>query len=157
MSKFRTVVVIVMIMLAALNRWPMVAMAQEEPQSVGQGADYEMPISNEEFVTLAALVFAEAGNQDYVGKKLVVDVVLNRVDDPRFPNTIMGVIYQKGQFGPVANGSLKRAFNQVTEECYEAVIDELVNRVDDEIIYFNTGGYQWGTPCYKYGAHYFSK
>ena len=42
---------------------------------------------------LACLVWAEAGNQDLKGKQLVADVVLNRMYDPRFPDTISDVIY----------------------------------------------------------------
>ena len=45
---------------------------------------------------LACIVWAEAGNQDTYGKELVADVVLNRVDDQRFPDTIREVIFQKG-------------------------------------------------------------
>ena len=47
---------------------------------------------------LAKCVQAEAGNQGLLGKRLVVDVILNRVDSDRFPNTIEGVITQSGQF-----------------------------------------------------------
>lgn len=49
---------------------------------------------------LACLVTCEAGNQSYEGKLAVANVVLNRVASSRFPNTISGVIYQSGQFGP---------------------------------------------------------
>ena len=49
---------------------------------------------------LACLVTCEAGNQPYEGKLAVANVVLNRVASSRFPNSISGVIYQSGQFGP---------------------------------------------------------
>ncbi|HBI60391.1 MAG TPA: hypothetical protein DDY31_04125, partial [Lachnospiraceae bacterium] len=39
-------------------------------------------------------------------------VVMNRVASKSFPNTIKKVIYQKGQFSPVRNGSLKKRLKQ---------------------------------------------
>lgn len=118
----------------------------------------EPKISMEELDLLAALVYAEAGNQSFEGKCRVVDVVLNRVDDTRFPNTITEVVYQKNQFGPVSNGALDAAYSKVTDEEYRAVMQEVRKRIDQEILYFCSGGYsQYGTAAYKCGDHYFSK
>lgn len=61
---------------------------------------------------LARLVHAEAAGEPYAGKVAVAVVVLNRVSSSKFPNTINGVIYQKGQFTPVANGAIKKRANQ---------------------------------------------
>lgn len=47
---------------------------------------------------LARLVESEAGNESYETKLMVASVVMNRVADSRFPNSIREVIYQKGQF-----------------------------------------------------------
>lgn len=58
---------------------------------------------------MATLIFCEAGGECYAGKKAVGIIVMNRKKSKSFPNTIKGVIYQKYQFGPVKNGSLKRA------------------------------------------------
>lgn len=55
---------------------------------------------------LARLIEAEAGGEPYVGKVAVGYVVLNRVDSQDFPDTITSVIYQTGQFEPVANGAI---------------------------------------------------
>lgn len=107
---------------------------------------------------LACTVWAEAGNQDVHGKELVADVVLNRVDDPRFPDTIREVIFQKGQFSTVINGALDRAYYNVTQECFDAVSNELLSRNDSEALFFCAGNYSiCGSPLYKYGDHYFSK
>ncbi|MEW6574691.1 MAG: LysM peptidoglycan-binding domain-containing protein [Bacillota bacterium] len=69
-------------------------------------------ISRADFDLLARLVTAEAGSEPYIAKVGVGAVILNRVKDPRFPNTIPGVIYQKYggyyQFEPVANGWINR-------------------------------------------------
>ncbi len=55
---------------------------------------------------LAKLVYAEARGESYKGQVAVAAVVLNRVDSPLFPNTIAGVIYQRGQFSVVADGQI---------------------------------------------------
>lgn len=107
---------------------------------------------------LGCIVWAEAGNQDIHGKELVADVVLNRVDDPRFPDTIREVIFQKGQFSTVKDGALDRAYYNVTQECFDAVSNELLSRNDSEALFFCAGNYSvCGSPLYKYGDHYFSK
>lgn len=113
----------------------------------------------EDLELLAALIHAEAGNQDMTGKRLVADVVLNRVASPKFPNDISGVIYDPGQFSPVGNGSLTRALNGgTTAEDREAARLALVEgRIDTQILYFCAGGYGYGTPAYKHGAHYYSR
>lgn len=57
---------------------------------------------------LAQLVSAEALSESYNGKVAVAKVVLNRVANDSYPNSITGVIYQRGQFSPVSNGSINR-------------------------------------------------
>jgi N-acetylmuramoyl-L-alanine amidase len=47
---------------------------------------------------LAATLQLEAGCQSYMGKFAVAQVIMERVADSRWPNTIEGVILQKGQF-----------------------------------------------------------
>jgi len=55
---------------------------------------------------LARCIHGEARGEPYVGKVAVGAVVLNRVRDPRFPNTIAGVIYQPLAFTAVADGQI---------------------------------------------------
>lgn len=55
---------------------------------------------------MASIINCEAGSEPYQGKVAVGIVVMNRVSSKSFPNSIKGVIYQKGQFSPVRNGSL---------------------------------------------------
>ena len=59
---------------------------------------------------MSAIIYSEAGNQSYAGKKAVGIVIMNRVKSRAFPNSVKGVVYQRGQFSPVRNGSLKRSF-----------------------------------------------
>lgn len=67
---------------------------------------------------LASLVQAEAEGESFQGKVAVAAVVLNRVESNLFPNSIRGVIYQRGQFSPVSDGSINVRANS---ESYNAV------------------------------------
>lgn len=112
-------------------------------------ADHETSLSTEDKVLLAGLVHAEAGNQDEIGKRLVADVVLNRVDSESFPDTLAGVIMQEGQFEEPAG--------YYTDGDMLAVEKELEARLDEDVLYFRTKEYhKHGTPLYQHGAHYFS-
>lgn len=60
---------------------------------------------------LARLINGEARGEPYQGQVAVGGVVLNRVKSPEFPNTIAGVIYQKGQFSCVTDGQFDKAID----------------------------------------------
>lgn len=71
-------------------------------------------LSEEDYGVLLRIVEAEAGGEDSDGKLLVANVILNRMNSNRFPNTIAEVVFQRSgtvtQFSPIATGS----FYQVT-------------------------------------------
>ena len=71
---------------------------------------------------LANLIYCEAGGEPYEGKLAVASVVINRVLSSKFPNTVVGVIYQNKQFSPVASGRLDLALaaGQANAQCYQA-------------------------------------
>lgn len=58
---------------------------------------------------LSALILCEAQSESYTGKLAVGIVVMNRVRSKAFPDTLKGVVYQKYQFSPARNGSLRKA------------------------------------------------
>lgn len=68
-------------------------------------------VSTSDLTLLSAIIFCEAGGESYAGQVAVGAVVLNRVKSSSFPNSISGVVYQSGQFSPVANGALSRALS----------------------------------------------
>lgn len=111
--------------------------------------------SDNDIYLLGKLVEAEAGNQDETGKRLVCDVVLNRVANPRFPDTVEGVIFQKNQFSVAWTGVIHGS--EPTENILRIVKEELVDQVDYEALFFCNYGYNGNTPLYIYGDHYFSK
>ena len=80
-------------------------------------------ISAEEYEMLLRIVEAEAGGEDTEGKILVANVVLNRVESDKFPDTIEEVIFQKNgkvtQFSPIADGRYYTV--EVSEDTIDAV------------------------------------
>lgn len=104
---------------------------------------------------LALCVEAESGNQGLYGKKLVADVVLNRVDSPDYPDNITDVIMQPNQFSVVPDGRIWTV--EPSEETFEAIREELEQRTNIDIIFFTSEGYSpYGEPWKKIGDHYFS-
>lgn len=106
---------------------------------------------------LAICVEAEAGNQDLMGKRLVVDVILNRVDSERFPNDITSVITQDYQFSSYTDGNMDKVW-EPSEETFEAVRTELEERTNSEVLFFTEGRYNpYCEPLFKHGDHYFGR
>ena len=71
---------------------------------------------------LANLIYCEAGGEPYAGQVAVGAVVISRVLSSKFPDTVVGVIYQSKQFSPVASGRLELALaaDRATPQCYQA-------------------------------------
>ena len=65
-------------------------------------------LNEADFRLFVCLIYAESGGEPYEGKLGVANVILNRLHSSRFPDTMEGVVYQKGQFGPVKDGALNR-------------------------------------------------
>lgn len=80
-------------------------------------------LDNESIEILCRIVEAESGTEDVEGRMLVANVVLNRVESRRFPNTVKEVVFQGDgenyQFSPVASGRYYRV--NVSEKTREAV------------------------------------
>ncbi|MBS4218424.1 cell wall hydrolase [Bacillus sp. FJAT-49711] len=100
----------------------------------------EMSISQKEKDLFARLVEAEAKGESYKGKVAVATVVLNRVESPKFPDTITGVIKQvvgsTYAFSPVKNGQI----NKPASDESERAVDEALLRKDrlkDSIYFYN--------------------
>lgn len=69
---------------------------------------------------LARCIYGEARGEVYLGKVAVGAVILNRVKDANFPNSVTGVIYQPGAFDAVADGQINLSPD---EECIRAARD----------------------------------
>lgn len=65
---------------------------------------------------LARIISAESRGEPYVGQVAVGAVILNRVEHPSFPNTIAGVVYQKGAFSCVDDGQIYEAVSSTSKK-----------------------------------------
>lgn len=131
--------------------------AYEIPDGYLEYGDCAEEVYYDDLGLLAVIVYAEAGNQDLKGKGLVADVILNRMDDPRFPNTISEVIFQDNQFSTATTSIITSAGYNVTQDCYDAVMNELSSRIDSEVLFFSAGNsLPYGQFAYQYGDHYFN-
>ena len=82
--------------------------------------------SADDVTLLAAIIQCEAGGCSYAGQLAVGAVVMNRVKSSSFPNTISGVIYQRGQFSPARTGKLaSRLARGVSASCRQAAMEAL--------------------------------
>ena len=61
---------------------------------------------------LARVIYGEARGEPYKGQVAIGAVVLNRVKSPSFPNTVAGVVYQRGAFDAVSDGQINLAPNE---------------------------------------------
>ena len=115
------------------------AQAQAEAQAAAQTA---ASVSQGDLDLMAAIIECEAGGEPYEGKIGVGAVVMNRVRSSQFPNTISEVIYQSGQFSPVASGKLASVLSRgARQDCYDAARDVFAgaNTVGD-CLFFHAGG-----------------
>lgn len=98
---------------------------------------------------IARTVEAEAGNQSELGKRLVADTVLNRVNSKDYPNSVKLVVEQKNQY---ANGIV------ASTETIRLVMEEYRNPTNTEVLHFRTGHFhEWAIDLFQEGDHYFSK
>lgn len=111
------------------------AAIQAEEQEDTSGVVY-VPADSDAYL-LGAIIECEAGGESYEGKLAVGSVIINRVKSSYFPNTISGVIYQSGQFSPVASGRLAyRLETGVSQSCLQAAQEVLNGNVTLNSLYF---------------------
>lgn len=127
--------------------------------SVKQGTSASNYNSNDRYL-LAKVIYAEARGESYTGQVAIGAVVLNRVKDSRFPNTVAGVIYQPWAFTAVNDGQINLEPNQ---KAYQAA-DDALNGWDPTygcVYYYNpqtaTSKWIWSTKkVTQIGKHVFA-
>jgi spore germination cell wall hydrolase CwlJ-like protein len=150
----------------------------EMVESVSSGqriVDYEVleqtmkyQLSDKDYEALLRIVEAEAGGEDQNGKLLVANVVLNRVNSSKFPDTVWDVVMQKeqgiAQFSPTVDGRYQSV--TVSEDTKTAVERALYGEdISRGALYFcareeaDTDNLQWFdrrlTRLFTYGNHEF--
>ena len=112
---------------------------------------------------MARAINGEARGEPYEGQVAVGAVILNRVKNPSFPNTIAGVIYQSGAFTAVSDGQINQPIKEGSTVLKAA--QDALNGWDPTggaIYYFNpstaTNKWIWSRPLIKtIGKHRFCK
>ncbi|HBF7594814.1 TPA: cell wall hydrolase [Clostridioides difficile] len=125
-------------------------------RSTGQ----RLNVTPKERELMARLVEAEGGIEPYRGKIAIANVIINRVLDSRYPNTIRGVIYQNSQF----SGTSMMYDRPTGDDCYRAVDEALsgVNVVPTNTIsfwadYLDPSNSLWDLPITaRIGGHVFT-
>ena len=111
---------------------------------------YGYEYTPEEIVLIAKVVHHEAGNQPEIGKRLVCDTILNRVESERFPNTVKEVLGQPGQY------CSPKKFPP-DDYIYTIIAQEIYKRTNNQVYWYKTKGYHtYGTPILQEGSHFFS-
>ncbi|MFC4557404.1 spore cortex-lytic enzyme [Virgibacillus kekensis] len=117
--------------------------------------------SQNDIQLMANAVHGEARGESYVGQVAVAAVILNRVENASFPNSVAGVIFEPRAFTAVADGQIWLTPNETAKQ---AVLDA-INGWDptgEAIYYFNpntaTSDWIWSRPqIKKIGKHIFCK
>lgn len=130
-------------------------------QLVREAENVPEGFSQSDIELMTRMVYAEAKGEPYIGKVAVAAVIINRVNSPKFPNTIPGVIYEPRAFTSVAQGTLWAG--QPGNESKKAVLEAL-NGTDPSggaLYYFNpakaTSDWIWSRPqIKKIGKHIFT-
>ena len=89
----------------------------------------------EDLYWLSRAIYSESGNQPMAGRIAVGTVILNRVEDPTFPDTIKEVIIAPRQFSPVANGTIYLTPDEDSVIAAKLCLDGA--REAEECLYFN--------------------
>ena len=125
-------------------------------------------LTNDDYKNLLRIVEAEAGGEDRTGKILVANVIINRVKNNKFPDTVTEVIFQKNnnvaQFSPVSDGRINKV--KISDETIEAVDCALCGEDSSKgALYFvarksaNSDKLKWFdlnlTKLFTYGGHEF--
>lgn len=94
----------------------------------------EKPYSDNDLYILSHIISAESGNCSEDMMIAVGSVVLNRVEDERFPDPIEEVVFQPGQYSPTWNGAY---YNDPTDEAVEVAEMLLTDgsQIDESVVW----------------------
>lgn len=113
---------------------------------------------------LAEAIYFEARGEGTKGMRAVAEVILNRVDNHRFPNSVCGVVYQKGQFSYLRMSKRgihnKAVYGRIQQIAFEAMSGAAPRSLTDGATYFHTTSVRpdWShrfTRTTRIGAHVF--
>ena len=116
-------------------------------------------MSSDEYELLALILALEAQTEPFEGQVAVVEVILNRVLDSRYPNTVHGVLSDKGEFSSWKY--INHPYNTPTEEQYKAIEHVRQNGptvLPSDYLYFSVGrATAYAKDFIKIGHHNFGR
>lgn len=110
-------------------------------------------LSEDEKHTIYQITFLESGNQSMEGQRAVIEVILNRVLSDKYPNDVISVLSQSGQFTTWGYKD-SASYNQDQIDALDAVRDEDPVLTVDYLM-FSTGKFSYGRNYIQIGAHWF--
>lgn len=153
---FGLILILSVIVLGIIQILPINQPLTGEAYAAGNGSTSDIQL-------MARAINGEARGEPYEGQVAVGAVILNRVKSSQFPNTIAGVIYEKGAFTAVADGQINVPISEGST-VYKAARDAMNgwDPTGGAIYYFNpntaTNKWIWSRPLIKtIGKHRFCK
>lgn len=129
----------------------------EAPELTIEQMAEEVNLSEDEFTFLSSVVEAESDRSESLdGRILIAATIINRVNSPYFPDTIEGVLVQRGQFSTVRNGHSVTERTAYSDEAVLLAYEQLANEeIPTNILFFNCVGYNYGQPYDYVDGNYF--
>lgn len=122
--------------------------AEAETIEVERTVEYKLYFTAEDAEMIAKTVWGEARGCSAEGQAKVVWCILNRVDDPRFPDTIEGVVTQPWQFQgyspdyPVTDEILELTYDVLLRWSVERQGIAVIRELPPTYVYFTGNGYE---------------
>lgn len=128
---------------------------------ISSGSNSNKTSNNSNLYLISQVIYGEARGEPYEGQVAVGAVLLNRVSDSRFPNSVAGVVYESGAFTCVSDGQV----NLTPDSTAKKAAQDAINGWDPThgcVYYFNpntaTSGWIWSRPqMLTIGKHIFCK
>lgn len=143
--------IITLFFAAAIALTPITARAEDS-----QPVYADVSVSEYEGDLLERILWAEANDQSFDGQKAVVEVIFNRLRSPEWPNTIEGVLSQKGQFATWKSRNKVRP-TEVQSDVISEVLRETESVIPADYVYFSTKKHGWMHDCFKIEDHWFGR
>lgn len=111
----------------------------------------------DEFILFSSVVEAESDrSEDLEGRILIAEVILNRVNDPRFAgDTITEILTAPGQFSTVRRGHSVTNRTDLSDQAVEIALSEVEAGTAPAVLFFNCRGYNIGQAYGYIGGNYF--
>ena len=158
MKKIFKIIIISFCLTLILTFFINIVNTKQQPKSIAAGSSQSSNLQ-----LMARAINGEARGEPYEGQVAVGAVILNRVKDARFPNTIAGVIYQAGAFTAVSDGQINKPIPE-NSSVFKAAQDATNgwDPTSGSVYYFNpataTNKWIWSRPVVTtIGKHRFCK